>query len=122
MVLPIILWGIAGLVAVGIAVAFWNELTDWIGSFLDSLKNLGHKDAAIENTIVILTIVHGIMKATAKVFTANEKTGKYEQHTSTKEISESEIPAEIMERLKKAKPNKENEVSIDITAELKREL
>jgi hypothetical protein len=92
---------------------FWDSMTNWIRYAVSKVQQLIKK--AIIGFTVFVQKVRGLVKEISKHYSQN-KNGRWEQTIVTREIDESEIPEEILAKVKRTT------AEVDITHELQLQL
>lgn len=94
--------------------SFWEDLRDWLKEVVTKVKQVV-KRAVVGFKIFVKKMGEAI-KEISKNYSQNEE-GRWQETVVTREISESEVPADV---LAKAKKHRGNEV--DVTEELELQL
>lgn len=96
MILTALLFGAAIITGTTLVATFWNDITDWLKKAVDKVKQ------------VVKAVVFGFkvfIKKTGEAFKEiskhySKKGTQWEETTVTRTIDESEVPPEILEKVK----------------------
>lgn len=95
---------------------FWKNIVNWIKQAADKIREV--LNIAVEGTrTFILNTVEGL-KNKSKYYSKNKTTKEWEETVYTKNVSESEVPPEILAKVRKASMNTE----VSTTEELRLEI
>ena len=113
--LPAIIAGVVGLGAILVA-SFWDEILDWIRDFVRSLARAWNsvRDYLPHAARIIGDSIVGAMVAIMHKLYYKDGNQWYEE-TTTRKIDESEVPPDILAKIKKQE-------NADITEEMELEL
>lgn len=107
--------GLGALIIAALA-PFWKKLVEWIKKAVDKIKQaLG---LVVEGTRTFIMKTREGLKQRSKYYNKNKLTNEWEENVLTKAVDESEVPADILAKAKRA--NLDEEVST--TEELKLQL
>ena len=112
----------AGLAALGIGaclvVTYWSEIINWLKDFVTKLKRVFAQVGRIIKHAAII-VAQKIRDVYARIMHKQyyQKQGKWFEETTTRVISEDEVPPQIL-----AKIEREETAETDITPEMEREL
>lgn len=112
--LPLILLGAVALTGTLIAV-YWKKIVKWLKAAYDFLPEDIKKK--VKGFITLVKSVGSLFKNIVKYYSYNKDTGKWKQTILTQEVDESEIPAEILAKVKKS-PTQE----VDTSEELRQKM
>lgn len=109
----------AGVAALGIGaclvVKYWNEIIDWLSEFITKLKSAF---AELGRTVKHAAVIMGqkIRDMYARIMHKQyyQEQGKWFEETTTREISEDEVPPQILAKIRAQET--------DITREMEQEL
>ncbi len=121
MPVPFLVWAlgsaVAALVGVSAVLEYWSQILDWLSTFVTKLK---HAFAAASRFIRHAAIVMAakVKEVYAKIMHKlyYQENGKWIEETTTRVISEDEVPASILAKIRNTSQEK------DVTTEMEREL
>lgn len=109
MPLPFVIPGIIAVIGTTLAVSFWSEIVDWFKEVFSQVKrlflNIVHATAAF-----VKKAANAIAKVMHRLYYKEDN--KWIEETTTREISESELPDSIKKKLRV----KETEVTEELEA------
>ncbi len=121
MPVPFLVWAlgsaVAALVGVSAVLEYWSQILDWLSTFVTKLK---HAFAAASRFIRHAAIVTAAKfkevytKIMHKLY--YQENGKWIEEKTTRVISEDEVPAAILAKIRNTSQEK------DVTTEMEREL
>ena len=111
--IPFILLGAAAVVGAVALAAFWKEIIQWIKKVYDKLPDSVKKN--LQGAKAFLEKLGGVIKNIMKYYSYNENTGKWTETTTEREVSEDEIPKELLEKVK-------HKSKLDITDDVQEKL
>lgn len=94
----------------GVVASHWKELASWIKGVVSKLEKM-IKQAIVGFKVFVQTVA-GIIKEISKHY-SQDKQGKWSETIVTREVPESEIPRDILEKANRA-PNREVDVSNEL--------
>lgn len=111
--LPLVLLGAVAAIAATAVAVYWKKIAAWLKAGYDLLPDSIKKQLQGFKTLVISA--YNAFKNVVKYYSYNKETDKWQETIITKEVDESEIPEDILNKLKK-----KNEV--DISQDVKEKL
>lgn len=104
---------IAALIAGAIVIAYWKNIAVWIKKAVEKIiQVLGF---AIQGVRTFITKLNDGFQNKSKYYNENKITGEWEETVYTKTVSESEVPSEILAKIRINDVN----VEIQTTEELR---
>lgn len=101
-----------GVLALAVA-SFWKDIVVWMKKVVEKIKQIAAK--AIAGFKIFVTRVAEAIKEVAKTYSQDQQ-GRWQETIVTREISESEVPADILAKVRRAKGE------VDVTKELELQL
>ncbi len=96
MIATVIILSLSLAVIAGLAL-YWKNIVAWIKKAIDKIKEV--LGIAVQGTRTFLVKhVGGAFKNISKYYSVNKMTGEWEETVYTKSVSESEIPADILQK------------------------
>ena len=115
--IPVLLAGLAGVIGGMIVVHYWDDIVNWLKDFLPKVKeyfeNLKTK-LAHAAVMVAEKVKDAYVAIKHKLYYKEE--GQWMEQTTTRQISEDEVPPFIRDKIAA------QEQEVDITAEIENEL
>lgn len=106
-----------GAIGVGAVLAtFWDDIVNWLKKAIVKVQEAIRR--AIVGFTVFLKKVNSFIKEISKHYSKNEQ-GRWEETVVTREVNESEVPAEILAKLEKSNSQSQE---LDISSEMQLKL
>lgn len=86
-------------------VAFWKNIVQWIKKAVDRIKEV--LGVQVQGTRTFVKKCAEGFKNVSKYYSENKLTGEWEENVLTQSVSEKEIPAEILAKVKKSAVGRE---------------
>jgi hypothetical protein len=93
-------------------VLYWKKIVKWIQKAVNKIKEV--LGIAVQGTRTFITKTLSGFKNKSKYYNENKKTGEWEETVYTKEVDESEIPPEILVKVKIQKIDIEVQTTEDL--------
>ena len=103
---------LAALVAGVVIAAFWKNICEWIKKAVDKIKEV--LKVAVEGVRTFVVKTREGLQNKSKYYNKNKLTKEWEETVYTKKVAESEVPAEILAKIRVA--------NVDIDIETSNEL
>ena len=100
-------------VAVGALIAFWKNVVEWIKKAVDKIKEV--LKVAVEGVRTFVVKTREGLQNKSKYYNKNKLTKEWEETVYTKKVSESEVPPEILAKVRVGNV----EIDIETTEELR---
>ena len=94
-------------------IAFWRNIIEWIKKAVDKIKEI--LGIMVQGTRTFVLRTREGIKNRSKYYHENKINGELEEHVYTRNVDESEIPADILAKVRNSPINEE----ISTTEELK---
>lgn len=99
-----------------LVVTYWDELVKWIKDTAKKLKKL--YGIVVEGVKTFLVRVRGGFEERAKHYSQNKSGSEFKETTVIRSVTESEIPPDILEKMRHTRLNKEVETTEELSLAL----
>jgi hypothetical protein len=96
-----------------VAASFWKELVEWMRRVVEKVREVTAK--AVAGVKIFVRKVSEAIKEIAKNYSQDEQ-GRWHETIVTRQISESDVPKDILEKVKRTRDE------VDVTKELELQL
>jgi hypothetical protein len=101
-----IILGLSAVIIAGL-LPFWNDIVNWLRKAANKIKEV--LGVTVEGTRTFIVKTKEGFKNKSKYYNKNKLTNEWEETTYTKQVSESEIPPEILAKVRT------QEIGIDVS-------
>lgn len=95
---------------------FWSDIVNWIKKAADKIKQA--LNVVVEGTRTFIMRTREGLKNKSKYYSKNKLTNEWEEYVQVKQVDESEVPPEILAKVKK----QELDAEVSTTEELQLEI